>query len=101
MNVIEEVFLQNICREYFYRIFMQYGWKNYIHMTWMSLKKYFYRIFLLNISPEYFCNMGEKKIYNDELFGICVRIGNYRHICFKEGIYNWVINPTAKRVEKN
>ena len=64
MNVIEEVFLPNICTEYFYRIF------------------------LLNISPEYFCNMGEKKIYNDELFGICVRIGNYRHIYFKEGIYN-------------
>ena len=33
MNVIEEVFLWNICREYFYRIFMQYGWKNEIHMT--------------------------------------------------------------------
>ena len=60
MNVIEEVFLPNICTEYFYRIFL----------------------------PKYFCNMGEKKIYNDELFGICVRIGNYRHIYFKEGIYN-------------
>ena len=61
MNVIEEVFLPNICTEYFYRIFLP---------------------------PEYFCNMGEKKNYNDELFGICVRIGNYRHIYFKECIYN-------------
>ena len=64
MNVIEELFLPNICTEYFYRIFLP------------------------NISPEYFCNMGEKKYYNDELFEICVTIGNYRHIYFKERIYN-------------
>ena len=38
MNVIEEVFLQNICMEHFYQIFLP------------------------NISPEYFCNMGEKKL---------------------------------------
>ena len=72
MNVIEELFLPNICTEYFYRIFLP------------------------NISA-----IWVKKNYNDELFGICVTIGNYRHIYFKECIYNWVINPTAKRVEKN
>ena len=54
----------------------------------MSLKKYLYGIFLWNFSPEYLCNMGEKKKNNDELFGICVTIGNYRDIYFKECIYN-------------
>ena len=58
----------------------------------MSLKKYLYGIFLRNIFTEYFSRIfvqyGEKKNYNDELFGICVMIGNYRDIYFKERIYN-------------
>ena len=70
----------------------------------MWLKNYFYRIFVPNISAEYFSQIfvqyGGKQIYKEEFFGIFVKIGNYTHIYFNVRTYVMVLghSPLSRLV---